>query len=107
MIGKEYSKEKLVEHKERLKELQTFVIELKIPRSYENKYLSKDYDQKVLKTLDALSIEYRKYIQNNLKQLNILSHQVKDLEGTKTIKVKKEITKEAASKFFKTDEEEK
>ena len=66
-MGREYSKEKLVEHKERLKELEVFVKELNIPRSYENKYISKDYEQKVLKVLDKHSIEYRKYIQNNLK----------------------------------------
>ena len=52
-MGREYSKEKLTEHKERMKELEIFVKELKVPRSYENKYLSKDYEKKVLKVLDA------------------------------------------------------
>ena len=58
----------MFEHKQRLKELEIFVEELDIPKSYENKYLSKDYEKKVLKVLDSLSIDYRKYIQNNLKQ---------------------------------------
>ena len=53
IMGREYSKEKLTEHKERMKELEIFVKELKVPRSYENKYLSKDYEKKVLKVLDA------------------------------------------------------
>jgi hypothetical protein len=66
-MGREYSKEKLTEHRERLRELDSFVKELNVPRSYENKYLSKDYEKKVLSVLDAQSIEYRKYIQNNLK----------------------------------------
>ena len=47
-MGREYSKEKLTEHRERLRELESFVKELKVPRSYENKYLSKDYEKKVL-----------------------------------------------------------
>jgi hypothetical protein len=51
-MGKEYSKEKLTEHRERLKELENFVKELEIPRSYDNKYKSKDYEQNVLKVLD-------------------------------------------------------
>jgi len=67
MMGKEYSKEKLTEHRARLTELELFVKEMKIPRAYDNKYFSKDYEKKVLKVLDAQSIEYRKYIQNNLK----------------------------------------
>ena len=53
MLGKEYSKEKLTEHKARMNELEIFVKELKVPRSYENKYFSKDYEKKVLKVLDA------------------------------------------------------
>ena len=108
-MGREYSKEKLTEHRERLRELDSFVKELKVPRSYENKYLSKDYEKKVLQVLDAQSIEYRKYIQNNLKQLNMLSHQVKDLDAPEIKKLKKKIeSKEHASKFkFNTEEEDK
>ena len=60
MMGKEYSKDKLAEHKERLKELEIFVKKLNIPRSYENKYLNKDYEQKVLSVLDHECIDYRK-----------------------------------------------
>ena len=108
MMGKEYSKEKLTEHRARLTELELFVKEMKIPRAYDNKYFSKDYEKKVLKVLDAQSIEYRKYIQNNLKQLNMLSHQTKDLESSEVKKLKKKIeSKEHVSKFFNTDEEEK
>lgn len=62
MIGKEYSKEKLTEYKERLKELEIFVKEINIPESYENKYISKEYEIKVLDALQPFVSEYRKYI---------------------------------------------
>lgn len=42
----------MTEHRERLKELEIFLKELNLPQSYENKYLSKDYEEKVLKVLD-------------------------------------------------------
>lgn len=51
-MGKEYSMAKLSEHKDRLLELETFVKKLNLPRSYENKYKNKEYEQKVLNVLD-------------------------------------------------------
>ena len=78
-LGAEHSKAKLREKQERLKELNQIAKHLNIPREYPNALHTHEYSNRIAKVLDEKMEKYSKYVENNLKQANLLSNQIPTL----------------------------
>lgn len=66
-FGDQYSKAKLKENKERLRELQLVTKQLKIPQEYPNTKKTKEYYDKIMGILETKTEKYIQYVENNLK----------------------------------------
>lgn len=75
-LGTEHAKEKLREKSERLKEFNLVAKQLALPREYPNALRTHEYHDKIAAILDSKMEKYSKYVENNLRQANLLSHQI-------------------------------
>lgn len=78
-LGEEHAKRKLKEKQERLKELNMIVKQLQLPKEYPNSLRTWEYHDKIAKILDSKMDKYSKYVENNLKQANLLSNMIPPL----------------------------
>ena len=73
LVGQEYAHAKLRENKERLKEWNKLIDDLKIPESYPNTAGTIEFKSKLQETLEKKTDRFSKYVDNNLRQRMMLS----------------------------------
>ena len=78
-LSEEFTRNKLIEHRERLREISDLIDQLELPEQYENKYKDKGAYDNISAALDKKAEKYRKYITNELRQNNHLSEQKFDV----------------------------
>lgn len=88
LVGTEYANAKLRENKERLKEWNKLIEDLKIPESYPNTAGTEESKKKLLETLNVKTDRFVKYVDNNLKQKLMMADQMPVARGKMVLKKK-------------------